>query len=283
MEGNENAYTFVMKRANVEVSVNYRKQLTHPDITIADIQAVTYNGQAQTPAVTVQDGSADMTKDTDYSVSYEDNLNAGTATATIIGTGNYSGQVVKTFTIQKADLTAVAPTARDLTYNKQAQELITAGSIEGAGNLQQCRMEYSLDNQTWDTALPKGTDAGSYTVFYRVVADANHNDVAAQFINVPIYKAALTTVLLANANLVYNQQAQSPVITGVKAGELDVPADAYTVSDNVATVVGNYELTLRTTHRTTTVRRRLPTASSLPTHRPSPSATSPHRPTADSR
>ena len=121
VEGNENAYTFVMKRANVEVSVNYRKQLTHTDITIADIQAVTYNGQAQTPAVTVQDGSADMTKDTDYSVSYEDNLNAGTATATIIGTGNYSGQVVKTFTIQKADLTAVAPTARDLTYNKQAQ------------------------------------------------------------------------------------------------------------------------------------------------------------------
>ena len=244
VEGNENAYTFVMKRANVEVSVNYRKQLTHPDITIADIQAVTYNGQAQTPAVTVQDGSADMIKDTDYSVSYEDNLNAGAATATIIGTGNYSGQVVKTFTIQKADLTAVAPTARDLTYNKQAQELITAGSIEGAGNLQQCRMEYSLDNQTWDTALPKGTDAGSYTVFYRVVADANHNDVAAQFINVPIYKAALTTVLLANANLVYNQQAQSPVITGVKAGELDVPSDAYTVSDNVATVVGNYELTV---------------------------------------
>ena len=244
VEGNENAYTFVMKRANVEVSVNYRKQLTHTEITIADIQAVTYNGQAQTPAVTVQDGSADMTKDTDYSVSYEDNLNAGTATATIIGKGNYSGQVVKTFTIQKADLTAVAPTARDLTYNKQAQELITAGSFEGAGNLQQCRMEYSLDNQTWDTALPKGTDAGSYTVFYRVVADANHNGVAAQFINVPIYKAALTTVLLANANLVYNQQAQSPVITGVKAGELDVPADAYTVSDNVATVVGNYELTV---------------------------------------
>ena len=242
VEGNANAYTFTMKRANVEISATYRKMLTHQDITIHDIAAVTYNGQAQTPAVTVKDGSAALTKDEDFTVSYESNLNAGTATATLVGTGDYSGQVVKTFQIQKADLTAVAPTARELTYNTQAQDLITAGSIQGAGNLQQCRMEYSLDNQTWDTALPKGTDAGSYTVFYRVVADANHNGVAAQFINVPIYKAALTTVLIAETNLVYNKQEQQPVITGVKAGTLDVPADVYTVSGNKATTVGNYEL-----------------------------------------
>ena len=244
VEGNANAYTFTMKRANAEISVNYRKQLTHDDISIANIPAVTYNGQAQQPAVSVQDGSAVLTKDQDFSVSYENNTNAGTATATFIGIGQYSGQVVKTFQIQKADLTAVAPTARELTYNKQAQDLITAGSIEGAGNLQQCSMEYSLDNQTWDTALPQGTDAGSYVVFYRVVPDQNHNGVAAQFMSVAIYKAALTTVLLENASLVYNQQAQSPVIIGVKAGALDVPATAYTVSGNTATTVGNYELTV---------------------------------------
>jgi len=245
VEGSENAFTFTMKRANVKISTTYKKMLAHEDIGISGIKDQTYNGQAQTPAVTVTDGEYTLVPGTDYTISYSDNTNAGEATVTLKGTGdNYAGEWVMNFTIQKADLTAVAPTARDLTYNKQAQELITAGSIEGAGNLQQCRMEYSLDNQTWDTALPKGTNAGSYTVFYRVVADANHNDVAAQFINVPIYKAALTTVLLANTNLVYNQQAQSPVITGVKAGELDVPADAYNVSDNVATVVGNYELTV---------------------------------------
>ena len=244
VQGNAYAYTFTMKRANAEISVNYRKQLTHNDISIADIDTVTYNGQAQTPAVSVKDGSAVLVLDTNYSVSYEENLNAGTATATIIGIGQYSGQVEKTFTIQKADLTAVAPTARELTYSGQPQDLIAAGSIQGAGNLQQCSMEYSLDNQTWDAALPQGTDAGSYVVFYRVVPDDNHNGVGAQFFSVPIYKAALTTVLLENANLGYNQQAQSPVITSVKAGTLEVPATAYTVSGNTATSVGNYVLTV---------------------------------------
>ena len=244
VEGNANAYTFVMKRANAEFSVNYRKLLTNADITIDDIAAVTYTGQALTPAVTVKDGETTLTKDQDFSVSYSENLNAGTAKATLVGTGLYSGQVEKTFTIQKADLTVTAPTARELTYTGLAQTLINAATLQGAGNIEECQIQYSLDNTTWNTALPEGTNAGSYTVFFKAVSDANHNPVEAQFINVPIYKAALTTVLLQATNLVYNQQEQSPVITGVKAGQLDVPADAYIVSGNKATTVGNYELTV---------------------------------------
>ena len=237
--GNPNAFTFVMKRANAEISVNYRKLLTHTDITIEDIAAVTYTGQALTPTVTVKDGSAVLVKDTDYSVSYEDNENAGTAKATIIGIGLYDGQVVKNFTINKADITPTAPTAlENLTYNTQAQTLISAGSAEGG------EMQYSLDGTTYAKELPQGTNAGSYTVFYKVVGDANHNDVAPAFINVPIYKAALTNVLLQQTNLVYNQQEQSPVITSVKAGELIVPTTAYTISGNKATTVGNYEVVI---------------------------------------
>ena len=102
VDGNENVYTFVMKRAHAELSVTYRKMLTNADITIDDIQAVTYNGQAQEPEVTVKDGSVELTRDQDYSVLYENNLNAGTATATIVGIGMYSGEVVKNFTIEKA-------------------------------------------------------------------------------------------------------------------------------------------------------------------------------------
>ena len=242
VEGNANAFTFVMKRANAEISVSYRKLLTHTDISIEDIAAVTYTGQALTPAVTVKDGTTVLTKDTDFSVSYESNENVGTGKATIVGIGLYSGQVEKTFTIQKADLQVTAPTARELTYNGEAQTLVNAAVLQGAGNTDECRIEYSLDNQTWATALPEGTNAGSYTVFYKAVADANHNPVAAAFINVPIYKAALTTVLIAETNLVYNKQEQQPVITGVKAGTLDVPAADYTYAGS-ATEVGTYTVT----------------------------------------
>ena len=239
VEGNPNAFTFVMKRANAEISVSYRKLLTHADISFEDIAAVTYTGQALTPDVTVKDGQTVLTKDTDFSVSYESNENVGTGKATIVGIGNYSGQVEKTFTINKADITPTAPTAlENLTYNTQAQTLISAGSAEGG------EMQYSLDGTTYAKELPQGTNAGSYTVFYKVVGDDNHNDVAPAFINVPIYKAALTNVLLQQTNLVYNQQEQSPVITSVKAGELTVPTTAYTISGNKATTVGNYEVVI---------------------------------------
>lgn len=244
VEGKENTYTFLMKSANAEISANYRKLLTHTDISIDDIQALTYTGQALTPAVTVKDGTTTLVKDTHYTLSYEDNVGAGTAKVTIVGIGDYAGQVVKEFTINKADLTVTAPTAKELTYNGTAQTLINAATLQGAGNVEGCQIQYSLDNQTWAAALPQGTNAGSYTVFYKVIGDDNHNDVEAQFINVAIYKAALTTVLLEQTNLVYNQKEQSPVITGVKAGELEVPADVYVVSGNKATVVGNYELTV---------------------------------------
>lgn len=239
--GNPNAFTFVMKRANAEISVSYRKLLTHTDISIPSIAAVTYTGQALTPAATVMDGETTLVKDTDYSVSYESNENAGTGKATIVGIGLYSGQVEKTFTINKADITPTAPTAMtQLTFNGQAQTLVAAGSITGPGNMEACEMQYSLDGQTYAKELPTAVNAGSYIVYYKVVGDANHNDVDAQFISVAIYKAALTNVLLEATNLTYNQQEQSPVITGVKAGTLDVPAEAYTISGNKAINVGNY-------------------------------------------
>jgi len=245
VEGNPNAFTFVMKRANAEISVSYRKLLTHTDISFEDIAAVTYTGQALTPDVTVKDGQTVLTKDTDFSVSYESNENVGTGKATIVGIGNYSGQVVKNFTINKADITPTAPTAMtQLTFNGQAQTLISAGSIAGPGNLEACEMQYSLDGQTYAKELPTATNAGSYTVFYKVVGDANHNGVDAQFINVAIYKAALTNVLLQASTLTYNQQEQSPVITSVKAGELVVPATDYTVSGS-ATNVGTYTMTVK--------------------------------------
>lgn len=241
VEGNPNAFTFTMKRANAEFNVSYRKLLTHADITIPSIAAVTYTGQALTPAATVKDGETTLVLDTDYSVSYESNENAGTGKATIVGIGKYSGQVVKTFTINKADITPTAPTAMtQLTFNGQAQTLVAAGSITGPGNMEACEMQYSLDGQTYAKELPTATNAGSYIVYYKVVGDANHNGVDAQFISVAIYKAALTNVLLQTATLTYNQQEQSPVITGVKAGTLDVPAEAYTISGNKATNVGNY-------------------------------------------
>ena len=207
VEGDANAFTFTMKRANVEVSATYRKMLTHQDITIEDIEAVTYNGQAQQPAVTVKDGTTTLVLGTDYTVAYSNNVNAGTATATITAAAtseNYAGDTATTFTIEKAAIAVTAPTPRVLTYNGEAQTLIDAATQEGDGNMDGCQILYSLNDIAWSTKLPQGIDAGMYTMLYKVEANANHNAVEVQSVDVPIYSAQMTAVTLAQTELQCN-------------------------------------------------------------------------------
>lgn len=59
-----------------------------------------YTGSAITPAVTVKDGSRTLTKDTDYTISYTNNINVGTATVEVTGKGNYKETINRTFTIE---------------------------------------------------------------------------------------------------------------------------------------------------------------------------------------
>lgn len=74
------------------------KSLSSTTVTLGTT-SYTYDGTAKKPSVTVKDGSKTLTNGTDYTVSYYNNTNAGTAKVTITGKGNYSGAVVKTFTI----------------------------------------------------------------------------------------------------------------------------------------------------------------------------------------
>ena len=70
-------------------------------------------------------------------------------------------------------------------YNGSAQDLITAGTTTTG------TIKYSLDDTTYDTAIPQGTNAAKYTVYYKVEGDANHSDIAAQSFDVTIAKASL--------------------------------------------------------------------------------------------
>ena len=73
--------------------------------TFAPIADVTYNTRAHTPEVTVAISGRTLEADKDYTVSYASNINAGTATVTVTGKGNFTGTASKTFTINKAGLT----------------------------------------------------------------------------------------------------------------------------------------------------------------------------------
>lgn len=66
-----------------------------------------YTGKALKPAVTVKYEGKALKNGTDYTVSYKDNKNPGTATVTVKGKGEYSGTATATFTIVPKAVTGV--------------------------------------------------------------------------------------------------------------------------------------------------------------------------------
>ena len=116
-----------------------------------------------------------------------------------------------TIKVNKATPTFTAPTAQEnLTYTGREQALITAGSAVDA-----CTMKYSLtENGTYSQDIPVGTDAGAYTVWYRVIGDANHNDTAPASVAVRIGKKPLIITGVTAASKPYDGTTNAD-ITGV--------------------------------------------------------------------
>ena len=162
-----------------------------PVIEVADGSYVYDEGKEIKPAITVEDDLGNIIDPKEYEVSYSNNTNAGTAatvTVTDKSGGNYVlGTASKTFQIAKANSTAIAPTANDLTYNGTEQTLVTAGTANGG------TMVYSQsEDGTYTAEIPNGKNAGDYTVWYKVQGDDNHNDTTVDSVSVTIKQAKVT-------------------------------------------------------------------------------------------
>ena len=118
-------------KATIKGKGNYSGTITKEfTITPADISQLTaslsadifrYNGAEQKPSVTVKSGDKTLVPDTDFTVSYSDNIDVGTATVTITGQGNYTGSMTRTFTITNARIPAVI-TAKSVTLNQSTKK-----------------------------------------------------------------------------------------------------------------------------------------------------------------
>ena len=81
-----------------------------------------YTNSPIIPEVSVTWNGTRLTKDTDYTVDYTNNTNAGKATVTVTGTGNYIGTKTESFTIAPAQLNdATVNVNGTYTYTGQAQ------------------------------------------------------------------------------------------------------------------------------------------------------------------
>ena len=147
------------------------------NFTISSIADQTYTGFAITPAVTVKDGSKNLSQGTDYTVSYSNNTNVGTATVTVTGKGNYTGT-------KTADFKITARNASNFTISSIADQTFTGSAITPAVTV-----------KDGSKNLTKGTD---YTVSY-----SNNVNIGIATVTVT-GKGNYTGTKTANFNIVSN-------------------------------------------------------------------------------
>ena len=121
------------------------KNTTDNAVVISDIADQTYTGSLIVPNITVSCNDVELVKNTDYTVSYSNNKNVGTATISITGIGDYTGTITKNFNIVARDIS-------DTTIGSIPNQTYTGNSIS------------ALPVITYNGAtLTKGTD---YTLTY---------------------------------------------------------------------------------------------------------------------
>lgn len=144
--------------------------------------SLTYNGSKLSPAVTVKYGNATLKKNTDYTVAYSNNVNAGTGTITITGKGIYGGSVKKTFTIKKLGISASAVSGTgNKVYTGSVIKPVPAVKVGGRTlkNGTDFTVSYKNNTEPGTATLKvtgKGNYSGSVSKTFRITARAI-NDV----------------------------------------------------------------------------------------------------------
>ena len=229
LEAVNGVYSFKMPAKNVTVTVHFRKLLSHTDIAVADIPTQTYDGTALTPAVTVTDDGSPMTFDTDYTVSYENNTDAGTATVTITGIGNYDGTKTKTFAIDKATINPTV-SITGWTYGDTPNAPSVTGNTGNGAVTYQYRLN-AHGAPGFSDAVP--TFTGQYTVKATIAETANYKggEATATF---AIAQKPVTITGLSVENKAYDGTTTA-TITGTAT------VDGVIGSDDVSVYMGSAE------------------------------------------
>ena len=177
------ALTYTISRAKLANIFRQMKKTTAVStLAVADIPSRVFTGSAYEPVVTVTDGETPLTG-TDYSVSYADNTNVGTATVTVKGLADagavaetkYLGTQDKTFQITQATPVITMPTEEEmtlevgLTRQRAVNSVTLDNSAFGLPNLDimadpyNCTINYSSANPAIATVSSDGTVTGVAT------------------------------------------------------------------------------------------------------------------------
>lgn len=214
------------------------KAVSSPTITLAEASVV-YDGTEKKPAVTVKDGSTEISA-SEYTVSYSNNINVGTATVTITDNvgGNYTVSGSKTFTITAKSVTAPTITLAESSVVYDGTEKQPAVTVlDGTTTIP--ASEYTV-------GYSNNKNVGTATV--TITSNAGGNYTVSGSTTFTITKAPLTVKakdavrLVGNANPTFEIEYQ-----GFVSGETDAVLTTKPVASTTATAdspVGVYDITV---------------------------------------
>lgn len=244
-KGNYDTQTTATKKFNITVlEKNPTVALANPD------EAIVYDGNAKEPAVTVsvviKDGDEPtvLTLNTDYTVAYSDNVNAGTNTAkaTVTLKGNYKGTGSCNFSITPKSIANVTiADIADQAYTGSAIEP-TVTVKDGENTLEKDK-DYTISYSN-NTAAAASTAENAPTVIVTGKGNYDPNTTATKKFTITPKSIANATITLDHESFVYNGQNQKPTVS-VKDGEKDLVLDTdYTITNDGGTNVGEYTITI---------------------------------------
>ena len=181
-----------------------RKSIAAPSVTINNPTDKTYTGSPCVQGVSVKDSEAKLTFD-DISVTYENNINVGTATIIYTGKNNYTGEIRKNFKITEASITDdMIANIPSVTYNTRAHTPDVTVTFEGS------TLEAGKD---YDVAYTNNINAGTATV--TVTGKGNFTGTASK------------DFAIAQAYLSVENQTVTHFRTETDAKSYAVPADMF--------------------------------------------------------
>ena len=226
----------------VDVTITWA-WITNANVVVEG-KSFTYTGSPVTPAVSVTlKNGTQLMKDRDYTLAYTNHTNAGTATVTVTGIGNYTGEATRTFVISKAAAPEISwPTASAITCGEKVSDSRLSGGSTQYGT-------FAWSDDVKDTIPTVGTS--SYKVVFTPSADTENNyetiSATEKEISLTVNAKSLTDAqVTVSGSYTYTGQAQIPAADAVTVqvdGKI-IPKDRYTISASDNTNAGQAIVTV---------------------------------------
>lgn len=214
--------------------------ITEPTVELSGNTTYTYTGERITPDVTVTIDGRPLTKGTDYTIIYGDNVNAGTNAGfvTVKAKGNYGfADVVKKFAIEKAD--------PKLSFEKST--VTTSYGTQPANNKLTNMGNGVVTYQSNDNSVATVNEKGEVTVvgvgettITATAAETKNYKLGMASYTLTVNKARVHIVQATVANKEYDGSVNADVTGVVFANEADVRIDSL-VAGMDYTVTGAFQ------------------------------------------